>query len=412
VKFLLKKKGIIVTHHFPPEATGGASRTYEMARSLKDFYDIDIVCPPPTFPFTKYKKEKYLYRKENVDGIRVFRLWTYQPSKSYPSLFLRLVYYAVFPILAFFFLISHLHDVSFVIITTPPSPLLITSLVARLFRKKLIVDVRDFWIDLAVSLSYIKEDSFIVRWSRKFEEYCWRKSDLIITNSRIIYDTLSSDTKHANKLKIKYFPFCVNLEVFKNIKATTRKKQIVYIGNFGTAQNLKALINALPLVLQKISDFKIQLYGGGDCEPEMKRLAKDLDIENYVKFNDPVPREQIPLILSQSTLGIIALSSHNVVRYALPTKSFEYFASGLPVVAYGASDELELILNKSQAGIYVRGDDKMQIANAIIKVINDKAVLEQYSMNGRKFAEENTIHSLVSDMQTLIEEKQKGTSYQ
>jgi len=403
--FVLKKKVIIVTHHFPPEATGGASRLYEMARTLQDSYDVTVVCPPPTFPFTKYKREKYLYRKENFNGFRIFRLWTYQPSTHYPSLFLRLIYYAVFPILAFFFLLAHLHDVSFVIISTPPSPLLITSLAARLFRKKLIIDVRDFWIDLAVSLSYIKEDSFIVRWVRKFEEYCWTKSDLIITNSRIIYDTLRSNTNHANKSKIKYFPFSVNLEVFKKVNGTARKKQIVYIGNFGTAQNLNALINAFPLVLQQTSDYIIQFYGGGDCEPVMKSLAKDLDIEEYVNFNDPVPREEIPSILSQSTLGIIALSSHNVVRYALPTKSFEYFASGLPVVAYGSSDELELIMKKSQAGIYVRGDDKTKIAEAIIKMVTDKTALEQYSINGRKYAEENTFHSLLSDVQTLIGDK-------
>jgi colanic acid biosynthesis glycosyl transferase WcaI len=406
----LKRKIIIITQHFPPEATGGASRIYEMARTLQDSYDVTVVCPPPTFPFTKYKREKYLYHKENFNGFRVIRLWTYQPSESYPPLFLRLIYYAIFPILAFFFLIAQLHDASSVIITTPPTPLLITSLVARLFRKKLIIDIRDFWIDLAVSLSYIKEDSFIVKWARKFEEYCWRKADLIITNSQIIYNTLSSDTKYANLSKIKYFPFTVNLETFKKVNGTPRKKQIVYIGNFGTAQNLEALIGALPLVLQQIPDYIVQFYGGGDCEPQMKRLTKDLDIEKYIKFNDPVPREQIPLILSQSTLGIIALSSHNVVRYALPTKSFEYFASGLPVVAYGASDELELIMKKSNAGIYVRGDDRKQLADAIIKVINDKVALEQYSINGRKFAEKNAFHSLISDVQTLIEEKQKRYS--
>jgi glycosyltransferase involved in cell wall biosynthesis len=396
-----------VTHHFPPEATGGASRIYEMARSLQDYYDVTVLCPPPTFPFTKYKREKYLLRREIVNNFRVFRLWTYQPSKHYPSLFLRLIYYAVFPILAFFFLIIHMHSASFVIISIPPSPLLITSLVTRLFGKKLIIDVRDFWIDLAISLSYLKKDSFIVKWARKFEEYCWRKSDLIITNSRIIYDTLISDTNYPNKAKIKYFPYSVNLEVFKKINGTLRKKQIVYIGNFGTAQNLQALINAVPLVLQNVTDLKILFYGGGDCEPEMKSLARDLNVEKYVKFNDPVPREEIPSILSQSMLGIIALSSHNVVRYALPTKSFEYFASGLPVVAYGSSDELELIMKKSQAGIYVRGDDRKQIADAITNVINDKVALERYSINGRKFAEENTFHSLISDVQALIKEKQK-----
>jgi hypothetical protein len=59
------KKAIIFTHVFLSEAVAGASRIYKMARLLQQFYDIDIVCPPPTYPFAKYKKAKYLFRKEN-----------------------------------------------------------------------------------------------------------------------------------------------------------------------------------------------------------------------------------------------------------------------------------------------------------------------------------------------------------
>jgi len=405
VSNILKNKVIIVAYHFPPEATGGSSRIYEMARSLQDFYDVTILCPPPTYPFTKYKNPMYLFRKENVKGFCVYRLWNFQPTKQYPSLFQRLLYYGAFPILALFFLLTHLRDVSLVIISVPPSPLLITSLAIRLFRKKLIIDVRDFWIDLAVSLSYIKKDSIIVKSARKFEEYCWRKSDMITTNSRIIYETLMSNKKKPHNSRIKYFPFSVDLRIFKRVNGSCTEKQIVYIGNLGSAQNLKALINAVPLVLQKVTDFRIQLYGGGDCEPEIKNLARDLNIDKYIRFNGLVPREQIPSILSESTLGIIALSSNNVVRYALPTKSFEYFASGLPVVAYGSSDELEMIMRESGAGVYVRGDDKKDIADAIINVMNDKVALARYSVNGRKFAENNTFHSLISEIQTLIEEK-------
>ena len=50
---LFMKKGIILTHSFLPEAVGGASRIYEMARQLQQFYNIDIICPPPTYPFAK-----------------------------------------------------------------------------------------------------------------------------------------------------------------------------------------------------------------------------------------------------------------------------------------------------------------------------------------------------------------------
>jgi colanic acid biosynthesis glycosyl transferase WcaI len=402
---LNKKSVIIITHHFPPEATGGASRIYEMAQTLKDAYNVTILCPPPTFPFTKYKKARYVYNKEYQNGLQIIRFWTFQPSKNKPSIGQRILYYGIFPILASFYLLTHLKDVSFILISIPPSPLLITSLVARLFKKKLLTDVRDLWADVAVSLSYIKENSLMLKLVRKFENYCLEKSDLIITNSRTVYENLNSKLKVSNKNKLKYFPFSVNLESFKKINGITRKRQIVYIGNLGTAQNLRALIEAFPTVLRKVPDLKITFYGGGDCEQELKELVRELNIQRNVEFNNPVPRDEIPEILSRSMLGIVALSSNKSVRYALPTKSFEYLASGLPIVAYGSSDEVERVLRESQGGIYVKGDDKKQIGEAIVKIVNDKDAFETYSINGRKFAETNTFHSLISDLHTLLEEK-------
>ena len=46
------KKVLIITPNFQPESVGGASRIYEMAKELQGEYDVSIVCPPPTYPFT------------------------------------------------------------------------------------------------------------------------------------------------------------------------------------------------------------------------------------------------------------------------------------------------------------------------------------------------------------------------
>ena len=168
------KKVLIIAPNFQPESVGGASRIYEMAKELQGEYDVSIVCPPPTYPFTKYKKSKYLFRKESLDGLTICRICTYQPSTPKPSLLGRFLYYTIFPILTNFFLFSLLRDVSFVIISTPPSSLLITSWVVRLFQKKLIVDVRDLWIDALVSLKYLNKNNLMVKWVKRFDIGCWK----------------------------------------------------------------------------------------------------------------------------------------------------------------------------------------------------------------------------------------------
>ena len=47
------KKVLIIAPNFLPESVGGASRIYEMAKKMKNEFDVSVICPPPTYPFTK-----------------------------------------------------------------------------------------------------------------------------------------------------------------------------------------------------------------------------------------------------------------------------------------------------------------------------------------------------------------------
>ncbi len=377
------EKVLIISPNFLPESVGGASRIYEMAKEIQKEYDVSVVCPPPTYPFTKYKKSNHIFQKEIFDGIKVYRIWTYQPSTSNPSLLGRFLYYMIFPILTNLFLFSLLRNVSFVIISTPPSSLLITSWMVRLFRKKLIVDVRDLWIDALISLKYVNKNNPIVKWVKGFEISCWKKSNIILANSLTTIDRIKQ-ILGTNSVKIKYFPFHTDLKIFKkeNIK---KEKQIVYIGNFGISQALDILIKAMPIVFSKIPDVNVKLYGGGFCEQKIQDLVKKLGLEKSIKFFNPVPRDQIPSILSKSLVGIVSTEDNEGVRSAMPTKTFEYFACSLPVLAYGGSHELKRIIKESDGGIFIEGNNHKEIGDSLIKLLNDKEKIKRYSVNGRKF---------------------------
>ncbi len=390
------KKALIIAPNFLPESVGGASRIYEMAKKIQEKYNVTVVCPPPTYPFTKYKKSKHLFRKETLNGITICRIWTHQPSTPHPSFLGRFLYYTIFPILTNLFLLRLLRGVSFVIISTPPSSLLITSWVVRLFQKKLIVDVRDLWIDALVSLKYINKNNLMVKLIKKFEIDCWKKADLILSNSVITIDRIKQILA-KDSTKIKYFPFHADLKIFKKESIQT-EKQIVYIGNFGISQALQVLINAIPSVLSKFPDLNVKLYGGGFYESKIKNLVKELGLEKSVHFFNPVPREEIPSILSKSLIGIVPLEDNEGLRSAIPTKTFEYLACSLPVLAYGRSDELKRIIKESDAGIYIDNNNHKEIADSLIKLLNDEDELKKYSVNGRKFMEKRINFSFLKEI--------------
>lgn len=393
---IIMEKVLIISPNFVPESVGGASRIYEMAKEIQKEYEVIVVCPPPTYPFTKYKKSNQIFQKQILEGITIYRIWTYQPSTPNPSFLGRLLYYTIFPILTNLFLFRLLHDISFVVISTPPSSLLITSWIVRLFKKKIIIDIRDLWIDALIALKYINKNNLVVKWIKKVEIGCWKKSDLILANSITSIDRIKQ-ILGKNSTKIKYFPFRTDLKIFKkeNVK---KEKQIVYIGNFGISQALDVLIKAMPVVLSKIPDLNVELYGGGFCEQKIRELVKELGLERSIHFFNPIPRKDIPTILSKSLVGIVSIENNEGVRSAIPTKTFEYLACSLPVLAYGRSDELKRVIKESDAGVYIDSNDHIEIGDSLIKLLSDKEKMEKYSINGRKFMEQKIEFSFLKEI--------------
>ena len=390
------KKVLIIAPNFPPESVGGASRIFEMAKKIQSDYDVSVICPPPTYPFTKYNKSNQIFKKEIVDGITIYRIWTYQPSTKNPSFLGRFFYYTIFPILTNLFLFRLLKNVSFVIVSTPPSSLLITNWVLRLFQKKVIIDIRDLWIDALSSLGYVNKENYIIKRIKQFEISNWKKASIIlansITTSERIKKILGKDSE-----KVKYFPFNPDLDIFQK-KNDQKEKQIVYIGNFGISQALEVLINAMPTVISKIPDIDLKLYGGGFCESKIRNLVKELKLEKSIHFFNPISRNEIPMILSKSLIGIVSLQDNEGLRSAIPTKTFEYLACSLPILAYGRSDELKRIIKESDPGVYIDNNNAKEIGNSLAKLLDDEEKLKKYSENGRKFMEQKIDFSFVKEI--------------
>jgi len=391
-------KGIlIITQNFPPESVGRGTRIYEMAKFLKGGHNVRILAPPPTFPFTKFKKTKKIFTKEIMDGLNILRLWTYQPSKKIPTTFQNILYYVGFTTLCSIYLMIKTKNISTVIISTPPSSVLLVTLMTRLLRKQMIIDVGDLW-DTAVSLGSTPKYKSLRKFMKNFEINCWKKSQYVIVNSRLVQEKIKEILGNNYSTKILYYPHHVDLLTFQkqNVKP---ENQLVYIGAYSHAYDFEVLLKAVKLVTTSLPDLKIQFYGGGESEQMLKNLVNSLGLTKVCKINDPVDRRKIPMILSRSKLGLIPLTISKAVQNVMPTKTIEFLACGLPVFAFGNSKELEKIIEESNGGIFLNTSDYKKIAEELKTILNDDYTLRRFSQNGRKFAEKNTGFS---DLDMLI----------
>lgn len=390
------KRIFIITQFFQPEANGRASRLHGLVKFLQKYHDVTVIAPPPTWPFGSYKKADYFYKKEEIDGIKVVRLWTSQPSQEVSTFLQRLGYYMSFSFFCSLFLLTRPFSFDTVIASIPASSVLYSTLIARLFRKKIVLDIGDLEIDASVFEGKKKvKHAFLKKMARKFVKNTWQKSDIIFTNNKGIHKQLKLEVENPDK--VKFLPFLVDLNKFKKLEVP-KENQLVFVGILAVNIYLQGIIKAMPKVLQNFPDLKLQIYGGGEQGPKLKSLVKELKIENNCFINEPVPREQIPTILSKSLMGIVGLVDTKAMSHTTPNKTFEYLACSLPVFGYGPSKALDKILKEAKAGIHVYGNDPEKIADALIKILNDRKSLDEFSINGRKYLEKNVDYTKIAEL--------------
>ena len=130
-------------------------------------------------------------------------------------------------------------------------------------------------------------------------------------------------------------------------------------------------VRALARVANDRPDLRpiLHLYGRGDSESELARLAAELDIADRLVFHGRIPLEAVPAALAATDLGIAPTKLDQFTAKSLSTKVFEYGAMGKPVVA-SRLPLVERTFGPGTVVTYPSGDDAAMAA-AIIGFADD-----------------------------------------
>lgn len=206
----------------------------------------------------------------------------------------------------------------------------------------------------------------LVNWLAYYPAERWlaRHTDVLITIN-------TEDYEIAKKFKvnrIEYVPGVgIDTDKFKNIEVNRTEKReslgvseddfmIISVGELNKNKNHQVIIRAIA----KLRNEKIKyvLCGQGPLETELRELAKELDVENQVKFLGF--RKDVPDLMKVADL--FAFPSY---REGLSLSLMEAMASGLPVVCSNIRGNSDLI-EDGKGGYLVHKYD----AEGFIEAIN------------------------------------------
>lgn len=137
-----------------------------------------------------------------------------------------------------------------------------------------------------------------------------------------------------------------------NLARTEHPPTLIYTGSLDARWGVDLSIRAMPLLRRQVPCVRLRIAGRGPAEAELRRLARDLEVEDCVCFEGFVPHADLPGLLAQADIGI-ATSREDIFRqYASPLKIVEYMATGLPVLCSGGG-EAEQMIAESGAGMNI-----------------------------------------------------------
>ena len=182
------------------------------------------------------------------------------------------------------------------------------------------------------------------------------------------------------------------------------KFKVVYLGSISAFNGLDVLVEtAKELQERNVEDVVFLIYGYGNQEERLKKMAQDYNLQN-IKFKGVLDKKYAMNLLTRGNLNIFTFANTALLKYGVsPNKLFMYFASGKPVLSMikPAYDLFE----SRKCGISVE-NNPTAVADAIIKM--SKLPEEEYRLycsNARTVAEEYDYGKLVNELIRIIERK-------
>ena len=155
---------------------------------------------------------------------------------------------------------------------------------------------------------------------------------------------LATHDLHARRLaragiplrKLRVVLNAPNPELFPYSELPLKRLQgfrLVYHGTISTRLGIDVAIRAMVQLRGRVPGIELHLIGKGDALEECKRLCRELNLEDFVRFQAPVPVEQIAPLVHACSIGIVPNRDNSATRLMLPVKLMEYAMLGVPVVA-------------------------------------------------------------------------------
>jgi glycosyltransferase involved in cell wall biosynthesis len=237
--------------------------------------------------------------------------------------------------------------------------------------------------------SSIRNNNIFIKTILKFRNYkeifMMKRADAVIAVTSGIKEYLC---QHGlDKDKIWVIGNGANTDVFKPMDQNTVRNElglktgyhyVCFAGNLAPWQGVEYLIQAVPFILKTCPNTRFLIIGDGIMMSDWVQLTHKLEISDKFIFTGNIHYRMVPLYINVSDICIV--TKRPLRSGYSPLKLYEYMACGKPIIAtrtYGFE-----ILEEYKAGILLDPTNTHELADAVIKLLQNEDIRKQMGNNG------------------------------
>ncbi len=171
---------------------------------------------------------------------------------------------------------------------------------------------------------------------------------------------------------------------------------MVYAGRLSREKNIDHVIQAFHFIKKTVPNALFVLAGHGPEEEHLKSLAKQLGVEQSVRFLGTVDKPTLAQVYSASEVFVSASASENQ-----PLTLLQAFACGLPAVGVNARGLGEHI--DPSCGIRVEPGTIQGLSDATLRFFTQPQYAKECGKNAHKWADQYSISRVTEQWEALYE---------
>ncbi len=393
----MPKRILLLTFFYPPDLSAGSFRACALVGALRahagERVHVDVLTTQPNRYHEHACETRIL---ESVDGVRIRRIRLPAHRSGFRG---QAVAFAAFAWQATRYARGGRYD----LVVATSSRLMTAVLGAWIaYRQgaRLYLDIRDIFVENLGELFSRPVSSMLMVGFGALERWAVRRADKV---NLVTAGFLGYFQARYPKQQFSQFTNGVDDDFVEfplhdcRDQCKGRPLQIFYAGNVGDGQGLHRIV---PELARRLGDeVQFRVVGAGS-RLEVLREAITASGLNNVELVEPVAREQLLDLYRQADVLFLHLNDFRAFRRVLPSKVFEYAATGKPVWAGVAGYAAEFIQDEIANAAVFAPCDSAGAMNALRRLKLGQTPRPEFVA---RFARSRIMRAMAADVLELVE---------